>query len=209
MSRVSTFLNVAVTELSDRPVYYQYKRAFYQGKWYTALYYSVFYTTNPGYTPLNIGFHVADVERIVILYDEVTNKPEHVYFGAHGKGMGCWRKFSECERVGNDILVVYVSAESNAFYPSAGVWVRGFGFANDVTGNDTRWQPTTGDFTDARKQSWSYTHFQVAKGINSPLNVPDPTENSISLTQRFAIALPFVSKQLKKETRLQTQSLTY
>lgn len=206
---VSKFLGIQVSEKTKTPIYYQYKRVHFDNKWYIGLYYSVFYEANPGYLGGFAGYHDADVERFVILFNEKSLHPEWVYFGAHGNGMGCWRRWSECQKTPDGLLCVYVSSSSHAFYPSPGIWVRGFGVLNDETGDHRRWRPIMADFHDARKQTWSQTHPQVQKGINSPLNVSDPTRNSITLGQRFFLALPNVKEKLKNEEKVQVDTILF
>lgn len=82
-----------------------------------------------------MGYHAGDNEGVVILMDE-TNVPQKVYFHAHGQGQGMWCDWDECQKTDTGALVVYVARYSHASYPKATVYVRGFGFANDVTSND-------------------------------------------------------------------------
>lgn len=65
---------------------------------------------NPGY--MSIGFHPADVEKIIILRNQITKEPMHVYYGAHGHGEGMWLPWSKTERYQNSLLV-YVSPTSH------------------------------------------------------------------------------------------------
>lgn len=206
ISPVSEYLKTLYTETSKNPIYYQWKNVKFRNAPYLALYYSVFYSVNPGYKVLPFmkpfGYHDADVERIVILYDEITKEPKWVYFGSHGNGHGCWRKWDECEKTEDNLLCLYVSYKSHGFYPNAGKWIRAFGFINDVTGNHIQWRPQLIDFQNANDQSWSDTHYQVCEGINTPKNTVDPTENSITFLQRFNLAFPCVRKHLAMQSKI-------
>ena len=202
-SPVSKFLGSALTETSERPIYYFTKRLTYLGAVYKAIVLSLFYDVNPGYFCCKIGFHPADVEHIVVLYDMLTNEPKHVYFAAHGKGEGMWLPYEQCMKNEAGGLVVYVSPTSNAMYPNAGRYMRLCGVANDVCEDGLRWVPGTHDFQDALSQSWSDTHYQVAKGINSPKNISPPVAKSITPLERVFLFLPNVKGKLDDLERLQ------
>lgn len=196
-SRVSDFLEMPRTEASETPVYYHFKKVLYKDTTFIALYYSLFYQANPGYI-CKLGFHIADVERLIILCDFKTLEPMHVFFGAHGNGQGTWRAYKDCEKNQNGILRVYVSPQSHAFYPHAKCHWRLFGFANDVTcGDGEKWVPKARDYSSSQTQSWTISHYQVVRGVNNPKNVPDPESKSISPLQRFMIAFPCVCICLK------------
>jgi hypothetical protein len=79
-----------------------------------------------------MGNHPDDNEGVVILQN-AAGKPEHVYFYAHGHGQGMWCTWDECEKTVDGGLVIYVGLYSHASYPKAGLYLRGFGFANDLT----------------------------------------------------------------------------
>lgn len=216
---VSRFLGVTpASETSERPVYYRIKRVAFREKEYIALYYAVFYAANPGFhvcccmgsgrtggsRASGIGYHEADVERIVILLDEHTRWPRWVYYGAHGGGQGCWRRWEDAEKAHDGVLVVYVSYRSHGFYPSAGTYWRAFGLANDITGDGVRWRPRLDeDFQDAMAQTWTLSHFQVRRGINGPQNAVDPSATSITAWERFALALPMVRSRLAAAPKLE------
>lgn len=85
-----------------------------------------------------MGFHEGDSEGIVILLDE-EERPEKVYFHAHGRGQGMWCDWEDCEKNKDGDLVVYIARYSHASYPKVGVYWRGFGFANDVTSSTGCW----------------------------------------------------------------------
>jgi hypothetical protein len=179
-----------------------------KGTW-DALYISLFWQRNPGYKILGcipVGSHDADVEKLVVLVDPDSKQPKWVYFGAHGKGEGVWKRWNDCEfEAGTQALKVYVAPTSNAFYPHAGRYMRVFGFANDVCIDSPMhyWRPSVKDFTDASMQSWTSTHYQVRPGINSPMNTPDPVTSSITPYQRFFLAIPFVKKLVTSLPQIQ------
>ena len=209
-TKVSHFLGINPTETSVRPLYYHWKTVAFMNKKWDALYYSLFWTVNPGYSIgcFKVGDHPADVERLVILFDQRSKEPMWVYFGAHGKGEGVWKKYSECRFDKEGRLKVYVSPYSHGLYPAPGIYYRIFGLANDVCDESgEKWVPMLDDFQHSLKQSWSHTHYQVARGINSPLNVPDPTERSISTMERFLIGVPLIKKRVTSSEKLPTENL--
>jgi len=159
---------------------------------------ALFFTVNPGYRVCGVpvGRHAADVERVVILSDRDTGRPEHVYFGAHGRGQGVWIRWDSCEFAGPGVLRVHVAAGSNAMYPRGGTYPRVLFLANDVcNGRGGSSDYLVGELADAAAQSWSGT-YQVAPGINSPLHVPAPSETSVTPLQR--LLLPLHSARFRK-----------
>lgn len=173
----------------------------YKGKEYDALFYSLFWSINPGYKIFGkvVGFHEADVETVVILHDVDNHKPVWVHFGAHGRGQGTWLPYEKCKFTDNGHLIVHVAPESHGLYPMAKTYYRICCLANDRCRTDGEiWFPMKDDFEDARKQTWSNTHYQVRRGINSPLNVSMPGENSITFIERLFLFLPNVMKKIRK-----------
>jgi len=205
-STVSKFVRAEfMSEGCERPLYYTCDRVMYKGETWLAVTYSLFYELNPGYTfcfgACNMGWHEADVERVVVLFDEKKREPGWVYFGAHGKGQGVWRAWEECVREDEDgkTLSVFVSPSSHACYPEARRYWRVFGFANDVCSGDGEvWKPDALARCNARKQVWSIEPYQVRRGINSPAHITHPTERSLSQWERIFLALPRVRDRVKE-----------
>lgn len=198
---VSDFLQVPRSEKTTRPIYYVEKQVEYQGQVYLALYLSLFFMVNPGYA--SIGYHPADVEKVVILRDIATQEPRHVYYCAHGHGEGIWIPWDKCEKSRDNALLVYVSPASHAMYPHRGRYLRMFALVNDnCDGRGEEWRPTPADFENAAAQTWSQTHFQVIRGINTPLNSPEPAESSITTAQRIFLPLPCVQKKVKSVNKI-------
>lgn len=211
-SAISRYLNTTFSEQSETPIYYHYKRANWRGKTYLALFYMIFYAHNPGYKPFrlcgigkSLGEHAADIEHLVILFEnEDLTKPAVVYFGAHGTGQGQWVAWDKCEKNSEGALRLYVSPTSHAMYPKPGCYLRIFGFANDVTTKKgASWTPAPADFVHSHDQSWSDSHYQVARGINTPKNMSEPASTSITPHERFLMALPAIRKKLKVSVRIQ------
>lgn len=196
-SRISDFIGVPVSEKTARPLYYKRSTVTFKGKVWDGLFYSLFWTVNPGYDICGktFGYHPADVETLVILHDDMK-MPKWVYFGAHSKGQGVWKEWTKCDFTEDGKkITVYVSPQSHAFYPCAKTYYRICGFANDVCrGDGEMWSPRVDDFEDSALQTWSKTHYQVKRGINTPLNVSDPAESSIGCLGRFFICLPQIFK---------------
>lgn len=205
-SPISNFINTSKTEVSDMPIYYRNMKVRYKSNNYFAIAYYLFYSMNPGYTCCmkRFGQHNADIEYILILLNENTKQPEHVYFSAHGTGQGTWLPWNKCNISKDGNLCVYVSPESNANYPFPKLYKRIFGVANDnPKGGGRVWKPKQEDYHNAHKQSWSYKQFQIVNGINNPINVKLPTESSISNRQRFLLAFSSIQKELKQQPRIQ------
>jgi hypothetical protein len=209
-SRVSDFMGRPETETCGRPLYYTINRVLFRGEVWLEMCYSLFFVENPGYRVGGccvLGAHRADVERVVVLFDNSTLEPKWVYFGAHGKGQGVWREWIQCEKIniedcGGLALKVYVSPQSHGIYPNEGTYLRVFGCANDeCSGDGEIWVPCADMRNDARKQSWSDV-LQIESGINAPAHMGQPSESSIGCWERFWLALPWVNKRVRKGERL-------
>lgn len=188
-SRISDFVGVPVSEKTARPLYFMWRKIAFRGKEWDALFYSLFWTVNPGYKICGkkAGYHAADVETVVILHDEMK-MPKWVYFGAHSKGQGVWKEWADCEFTEDGNLKVYVSPQSHAFYPSGKTYYRICCLANDVCRGDGEvWSPKVNDYEDSALQTWSKSHYQVIRGINTPLNVSNPPESSITCLGRICM----------------------
>lgn len=126
---------------SDFPVYISEQKELYSYNktLYKSVVFQIYYTEN-GAIGLGkslfpkskfLGYHLIDIERIIILYDLISNEPAYVYFSAH-RDEGKWVKYSDCEFTPQGDLIVYVAKYSHANYPSPGTWFRIYGFANDL-----------------------------------------------------------------------------
>lgn len=202
-SAVGTFLGMPDSPDAKvtRPLYYTCDQVEFRGLPWVAVVYAMYFDMNPGYS-CNIGKHVADVERVLILFDEWELKPRWVYFGAHGMGQGVWRAWERCETtyVGRDrrALNVYVSPQSHGMYPKESVYWRVFGVANDVCNADGEsWVPGAECRCNARTQAWSVEPYQVRRGINTPAHITHPKDRSITGWERFWLALPWVGKRVR------------
>lgn len=201
-SRISTFLGMNAREQTERPIYYIEKKVSYKGILYSAMILSLFFENNPGYCWGTLGQHKGDIEHLVVLHNDYEAK--HVYFGAHGNAQGTWVPYDECEKNAEDALVVYVSPTSHGFYPRANTYWRIGGFANDVClGDGERWSPSYMDFEDASKQSWTHSHYQVVRGINTPMNLSPPASRGIKPWERFFLFVPVIRNHIKNIKRLE------
>lgn len=160
------------------------------GKEYTFHSYRWYYAMNPGIGccfafpgSRTMGSHEHDMEGVVILFDE-HGSPKHVYFQAHGYGQGVWRTWEECEKTENGLLVVYVARYSHASYPNSRVYLRGFGFANDVTCSNGK-RLTYTSFMEFPKES------SLSNGMSRPLP-------SHSITPFLRFTIPFSEDRIKK-----------
>ena len=193
---ISNYLATIDTEQTDRPVYYHVKDVNLWGKTWTAIYISTFYRTNPGYC-FGIGKHDADVEKIIILMTADCLKPEWVYFSAHGNGQGTWVQWEKCMFTKDKALRIFVSPASNGHYPRPGMYMRVGGFANDVCyDGQVKWRPSENDFCNSLEQAWTRSHYQVARGINTPAHPDPPPVYTVSYIERFFLFLPSVKKKV-------------
>jgi hypothetical protein len=197
-SQLSLFLNMRVTEVSPRPIYVLQKDLSIWNRVWKAFYLIMFFDVNPGYSCgcFRLGYHKADVEKIILLQNPDTGAFEWVFFGAHSNAEGVWRPWKDCLFTKDGALRIFVSPTSNAMYPTPECYVRLFGIANDNCKQCTiEWTPTLQDFEDATTQIWS-SNSQVVPGINSPTNMRPPPTRGILNWQRWFIALPTVRKSL-------------
>jgi len=84
------------------------------------------------------GFHDHDVEKVSILYEPGTEDPQWVYFSAHSMVQGTWMAWEDCQKTPEGRLVIYVARSSHASYPTPGLRLRIFGFANDTCNSTGR-----------------------------------------------------------------------
>jgi len=195
-SSISQYLATSDTEKTDRPIYYCVKDVNLWERRWTAIYLSLFFDVNPGYC-FGFGKHNADVEKIILLMSTDSFKPEWVYFSAHGNGQGTWVKWNDCLFTEDKALRVFVSPSSNGNYPKPGCYWRIGGFANDhCYDHQVTWRPSEQDFCDASMQSWTRSHYQVAKGINTPAHPDPPPSTSASSVDRFFLCIPKIKKKI-------------
>ncbi len=131
--------------LSDTvfPIYYRVINYAYEGKQYKGVVYEVNYQYNYAiglndFRPRSsvLGYHVGDVERIMVIHDIDSDNPVKVFMSAHSQE-GRWFEYDECEKDG-DRLVVYVALNSHRHCNKAMINWRMLGFANDYTSNKGR-----------------------------------------------------------------------
>lgn len=197
---------VSPDEEEKRPVYKIRRRLRGFGKEWDAFFVVLFFEQNPGYKIFPwgapTGAHPKDVERLVVLLD-ADGVPDRVYFGAHGRGQGQWRAWSECETAGG-LLNAYIAPQSHALSYKRGTHCRIMGFANDVFKSDGRAYTTfTESMVDASAQKWSSGPEQLAPGVNSPAFVSDPDEHSITASERIGLALPAIRVRLAAYPKLE------
>lgn len=82
----------------------------------------------------NIGVHKYDIEFVRVFFDS-KKQPIHYYLSEHGRDQGMYLNKIKDNKV-------YVAINTHAHYPYSSIWVRGFGFASDITGNGNVWAPT-------------------------------------------------------------------
>lgn len=88
------------------------------------------------------GEHFGELERITVKVVRATEEIDSVYFGAHRRHDGCWRKAGEFETTATGAPVVYVALGSHACYPESAQYPRICGLTCDYTSNKGRfWNP--------------------------------------------------------------------
>jgi len=111
------------------------------------------------------NFHESDLEHVTLEFDKATKKLENIYFGSHGRREGFWLAANDddVEYEGGTHPVFYSAHYGHGLYPRAGTYVRIFGFANDVTGQGTKWVPQLSRIYhendprfDPKKMGWMY-----------------------------------------------------
>lgn len=108
------------------------------GRAYYVTTYSFYYTENMAIgfgwrlnpTASCLGYHPHDIEYVSI-YRPLDNGDAYVYFSAHSRTQGMWKRLDDCEKTEEGELCVYVSLNSHACYPAPKTYWRCFGFAND------------------------------------------------------------------------------
>lgn len=198
---------VSADEDDKKPVYKIRRRLRGFGRDWDAVFVVLFFEQNPGYKPFPwsspVGAHPKDVERLVVLLDG-DGFPDRVYFGAHGRGQGQWRAWSECDTAGG-LLTAYVSPQSHALSHKTGTHVRILGFANDTFRKDGRsCTAFVESMVDASAQKWSVGPEQLAPGVNSPAFVVDPDVHSVTAAERIGLAFPAVRERLAAYPKLES-----
>lgn len=130
------------------------------GAEYIDLLYMVLYPFNFGPKILGmgkrLGDHTADLEHVRILVDPVSDRIDHVYFGAHSGG--AWKRIDECSVVG-DTLDVFVAKGTHANYHSPG----------------TQWRvlPVLWDLTSRTGYTWTPTEAALLPAPDMPARIAD------------------------------------
>jgi hypothetical protein len=86
--------------------------------------------------------HAFDKEEVIVrvqINNDNTDKLVRVYGSAHGNGMWFDKQNLDFE---NDKFIMYSANESHAMYNKPRLYKRIFGFGNDVTGKDKKWEPS-------------------------------------------------------------------
>lgn len=86
-----------------------------------------------------VGGHDVDVEFVRSYYDD-DGKPLKFFLSCHSRMEGRWVEASKMTYTDDHRPIVYAALGTHAHYESVGVWVRGFGFANDVARDDVRFE---------------------------------------------------------------------
>lgn len=121
------------------PMYTIKGNFWFKNKLYNAVYYQVYYAENPAQGFGNclfprsgaLGYHLHDVEKLMVLTLPGAVGPSWVYFGAHSKGQGMWVPWKSCEKNKDGHLIAYVALHAHGMYPKPSIYPRIFGFAND------------------------------------------------------------------------------
>lgn len=123
----NAFNNINNTLTEDTPIYFYHDNI---NKYIT---YVLIYAYDSGIH--NAGSHITDIEFVRVFYDENGNILKY-YLSEHGRDSGLY-----CNENCIKDKTVYVAKGTHAHYPTPSIWLRGFGFANDVTRKDIIWKP--------------------------------------------------------------------
>jgi len=136
-----------------------------------------------------LGYHEGDEENLILLADDGNSGDSGdsgdsdvrwVFFKAHARGQGLWKRWDECHVDGKGRLHVYVARGSHALYPYPDTWFRVFGLANDLC--DDRGRSVLMDLSTSRVTGRT-AYF--------------PPHHSVTLAERFFLA--FTSNKLKEK----------
>ncbi len=125
------------------PCYYRVYEYAYNGIKFKAVIYTVHYKYNYAIGMFDLkpesaalGYHVNDLECVMVLHDIATDEPKYVFLSGHAQE-GHWFKYEECKVEGNR-LVVYSALYSHRHWNKPATLWRMFGFANDNTSDAGR-----------------------------------------------------------------------
>jgi hypothetical protein len=81
-----------------------------------------------------VGAHNVDIEFVRVYYSN-SGVPQKLFYSCHSRYEGKWLTPADVQWIDGRPLV-YSARGTHANYPSTGTWLRGFGFASDVTAGD-------------------------------------------------------------------------
>ena len=125
------------------PVYWNHDNDYaYYGKIYHVITYCIYYQHNGaiGFNSYDLyheayGYHLYDRERIQVLYNKQTYKPEYVFLSAHSQE-GKYHKYEDMLFTNDKSkMIVYASLNSHSHRYKPGTYWRVLGFANDYCSN--------------------------------------------------------------------------
>jgi hypothetical protein len=98
------------------------------------------------------GYHEADWEHVIYLYDKETLKLTRARYSAHADIEGQWLSPEDLEYE-NGHPVVYISHRAHACYPQEKNWLRVYGFANDKCNKGYKWEPYILDMPENEREA--------------------------------------------------------
>lgn len=127
------FNRIDLQSCYSNPIYY------YHNKGEKYITYVLFYKFDGGIH--GFGSHKIDVEFVRVFYND-KSEPIRYFLSEHSKDQGMYVDVSKVMLDENKRPTFFVALNTHAHYPSNGVWVRCFCFANDVCGRYKHWDPS-------------------------------------------------------------------
>lgn len=143
----------------------------------------------------NIGSHKTDIEFVRVYYDD-NKKPVRYYLSQHGRDQGMYLNYDKMQKNMNDRVNVYVAKGTHAHYPRKSIWVRGFCFANDITGDAFTWNPSQFiEINDPQEIEQQFGKGRMQWSAKTEDIIGAPTNHIINTLFRFYLPL---SSKLRK-----------
>lgn len=192
---------------------------YYFDREYENLYYKTFVLFFPYSGPYKVlgiqdtGEHWGDLEHFTFEYDK-SGDIKRLYFAGHGDTDGRWMNIDDVEMEGKD-YVLYNARHSHAFYPTIGIYLRNYGFTNDITDKGLSYTPKEiihvknimdmnnddkllygmlyfcGKLGEIDSLNWKGWYNNKDVSINPPLKIPMAVFNIINLILLIALLLLF------------------
>lgn len=173
-------------EINNIPLYGKVNKI---DKNYIDIIYMLFFPINTGYNicNINIGYHCADLECIILRVNTNNELIENVYLSAH-RDIECqnynYKKikyFLNKERINP---IIYCSLGSHTLYPSENTYFRICGFVNDNTNEGICWHSNNIINLDERKDILSFNG-KLGIDLNNEPSVSDFNRKYLTQKNNF------------------------